>query len=112
MLVLLVIFMIATPMLSRAISYRIPQSGPDSIKIAPREPINLRIDDFGGVWLDGQPASLTDLRPMLAVRAGTDPMRQPPLWIDAADDSDYDTVARVLAAANAAHLARVGFLRH
>ncbi len=113
MLVLLVIFMIAAPVMSKAIPYTIPQTSlPDTRTALPPEPITLRIDVSGGLSIDGQPVALTALADALSAQAGTDKGRRTPLWIDADADSQYEVAARVLAAANAAGLTQVGFVRH
>ena len=112
MLVLLVIFMVAAPVLSRAIPVNLPQaSPPDRPPAPPPEPILLRIDAAGDLFWNGQVTALSALPALLETEAQRDPRHQPTLQIDASGDSDYDVVARVLGAANGAGLHKIGFVR-
>jgi len=112
MLVLLVIFMVAAPVLSRAIPLDLPRSGPDDqSRPRPPEPIQLRIDAAGDLFWNGDATALSALPALLETEAQHDPRNQPMLQIDANGDSDYGIVASVLAAANAAGMQKVGFVR-
>src|SRR3546814_8656199 len=64
--------------------------------------------DLGLSW-NGNATSLSALPPLLAAVAERAPGERPMLQIDAAADSDYGTLARVLAAANGAGLQDIGF---
>ncbi len=112
MLVLLVIFMVAAPVLSRPIPLQLPQAGPVDVEPTPRpEPVLLRIDAAGGLTWNGAATSLQALPALFAaeVRKASDP--PPMLQIDADGNSDYDTFAKVLAEANGAGLHEIGFVR-
>ncbi len=111
MLVLLVIFMVAAPVLSRPIPLQLPQAAPPDADRPPPEPMRLRIDAAGALTLDGEAVAASALPGMFAARAAVASGPQPMLQIDADGDSDYQAVARVLAAANGAGLQRVGFVR-
>jgi biopolymer transport protein ExbD len=112
MLVLLVIFMVAAPVLSRAIPMDLPQAAPpDQRRTPPPEPLRLRIDAAGAVSVDGNAISLAALPGLLRAELQRHPDGQPMLQVDASGDSDYDVVARVLAAANNAGVQQVGFVR-
>jgi len=112
MLVLLVIFMVAAPVLSRAIPVDLPRAGPDDPSRPPSpEPIRLRIDAAGGLFWNGDATELSVLPALLETEAQRDPRNPPMLQIDANGDSDYGVVAKVLAAANAAGMRKVGFVR-
>ncbi|HVI59524.1 MAG TPA: biopolymer transporter ExbD [Luteimonas sp.] len=111
MLVLLVIFMVAAPVLSRAIPLQLPQAAPPDVdRTPPPEPMRLRIDAAGALTLDGDAVSPSALPSLFAAQGRLAPAAQPMLQIDADGDSDYQAVARVLAAANGAGLRRVGFV--
>src|SRR3546814_4182121 len=60
---------------------------------------------------NGNATSLSALPPLLAAVAERAPGERPMLQIDAAADSDYGTLVRVLAAANGAGLQDIGFVR-
>jgi biopolymer transport protein ExbD len=112
MLVLLVIFMVAAPVLSRAVPVNLPQAGPDDpSRPPPPEPIRLRIDAAGGLFWNGDATALSALPALLQTEAQRDLHNQPMLQIDASGDSDYGIVAKVLAVANAAGMQKVGFIR-
>src|SRR3546814_14633954 len=103
--------MMAAPVLSRPIPLTLPQSAPpDAERLPPPEPIRLRIDAAGGLSWNGNATSLSALPPLLAAVAERAPGERPLLQIDAAADSDYGTLVRVLAAANGAGLQDIGFV--
>lgn len=112
LLVLLVIFMMAAPVLSRPIPLTLPQSSPpDAERVPPPELVLLRIDAAGALSWNGSATSLSALPPLLAEVAGRPSGERPMLQIDAAADSDYETLVRVLAAADGAGLQDIGFVR-
>jgi biopolymer transport protein ExbD len=111
MLVMLVIFMISAPVFTRAIPMDLtgPSPGP---KPAVIEPIELRIDASGEVFMHGQPTPLSALNSMLSaevVRAGDQDL--PMVEIDANGDADYQVVAKVLAITQNAGLSKIRFAR-
>lgn len=109
MLVLLVIFMVTAPVVSRTIPMDLPQPGPRPL--LPPEPVNLRIAASGELFWNGSPTPLSALPAMMEAEVRRDPRHPPLLQVDASDDSDYGVVAKVLAAANNAGMERVGFVR-
>ena len=110
MLVLLVIFMIAAPVLSHPITLDSPGLGPDQSQLKPPPPIELRIDAAGGLYWNGDPLPLAALRQALAAEIARDPGNAPTLRIDASGDADYGVVAKVLAAAKNAEANRIAFV--
>ncbi|MGN6512889.1 MAG: ExbD/TolR family protein [Lysobacteraceae bacterium] len=110
MLVLLVIFMVAAPVLTRRIPLDLPQAAPPATATPPA-PGDLRIDAAGGVTWNGVPASLARLPSLLDGIAQADAARAPLLRIDANADADYGDVARVLALARNAGVRRIAFVR-
>src|SRR3546814_11453154 len=72
--------------------------------------LRLRIDAAGGLSWNGNATSLSALLPLLAAVAERAPGQRPMLQIDAAADSDYDTLVRVLAAATGAGLQDIGLV--
>lgn len=110
MLVMLVIFMIAAPVFTQAIPMKLPGTGPD-IRSAVVEPLKMRIDSTGDVYVNGQLAPQSALDAMLsaeAVRAG---QTLPVVEIDASGDADYEVVAKVLALSQNAGLEKIRFVR-
>src|SRR5690606_8156793 len=112
LLVLLVIFMMTAPVLSRPIPLTLPQTAPpDAERLLPPDPVMLRIDSAGALSWNGSATSLSALPPLFAAMSAQAPGERPMLQIDAAGDSDYGTLARVLAAAKGAGVQDIGFVR-
>lgn len=111
MLVLLVIFMIATPVLTQRIGIDLPGAAPEALPTDPPPPIELRIDAAGQVYWNGSATPNSALQAMLEAELQRDAGNVPTLEIDASGDADYGAVARVLAAADNADWPRIGFVR-
>lgn len=109
MLVLLVIFMIATPILSHSISVPLAQ-GTDNAVIAP-DPIRLRVDGANQVFWNDVSTPVSALQNMMAAEVQRDPRNQPRLDIDASEEAEYQILAQVLAAAKNAEMDRIGFVQ-
>ena len=110
MLVLLVIFMITAPALTRTIELDLPQPVPNPDP--PPRQIDLRIDASGGVYWNGAAQPMSALQGLLEVERQRQPgTRQPLLAIDASGDADYQAVTRVLAAARNAQMDRISFVQ-
>ena len=112
MLVLLIIFMVTAPILSYPIQVDLPQRSPNKPQ-NPKEPppdINLRIDASGTVYWNNTPVPIDSLQRQMVEAVQADPTNQPMLKIDANDDSQYETLARVLAAAKNAQMQKIGFI--
>jgi len=107
MLVLLVIFMIAAPMLTRTIDLSLPGTAPTT---GAQRPIALRIDAGGTVYWNETATPLSALQPMLQSELQRDPGNPPLLQIDASGETDYGIVAKVLAAARNADWDRIAFV--
>jgi biopolymer transport protein ExbD len=108
MLVLLVIFMIAAPLLTRTIDLDLPGITKQQQPAPP--PIALRIDAGGALYWNGAAPPLTALQPMLQSELQRDPRNPPLLKIDASGEADYGVVAKVLAAADNADWNRIAFV--
>lgn len=110
MLVLLVIFMIAAPILSRPIPLDLPGMVEGFDQPEPAKPLTLRIDATGDLFVDGRPMPLSALPSVLEaehVRAGAQVL---PLQMDVNGQADYQTVAQVIAAAKNTGLDNIRFL--
>lgn len=112
MLVLLVIFMIAMPVLSHPITVALPQATPpDAARVEPPPPIALRIDGTGQVYWNGVPTPLSALQSLLQAEVQRDAANPPTLQIDSSDEAEYEVLAKVLAAASNADLQRIGLVQ-
>jgi biopolymer transport protein ExbD len=111
MLVLLIVFMIASPALTRRIVVDMPGKDDGTERPEPPPPIRLRIDAAGDAYWNDSPTPLSALQAMMAGEVQRDRRNPPRLEIDASGDADYQAVTRVLAAAHNAELSRIAFIR-
>jgi biopolymer transport protein ExbD len=96
MLVLLVIFMVATPVMTGRIDLRLPQAAPIS-KDEPPQRVVLKVDGNARFLLDGVPLGKAELPQALRELAQTDPRTV--VQITANADADYQDFAWTLAEA-------------
>ena len=109
LLVLLIIFMVAAPTLTKAVDFDLPR---DSKTIPPpRDHIRLAIGADGSLTWNGVSQPQSALGALMAVEAQRNPARKPILEIDASGDADYGVVTRVLATARAADLDDIAFVQ-
>ena len=106
LLVLLIIFMISSPVIMHKTKLDLPQ--PSHIWAEPPSTIHLAIHANGAMYWNDTPVSQDQLATQLSIAAaqGT----QPALQIDADDGVAYESVARVLAQAKAQGLAKIDML--
>ena len=112
MLVLLIIFMVTAPALSYQIQVDLPQktnTPPPQIKNPP-DPIKIRIDAGGTIYLDGAPVSLA----MVDARFRGDATLpiQPVVELQTDRDAEYAVLAKVLARAKNAQLEKISFVEN
>ncbi|WP_256645960.1 ExbD/TolR family protein [Thermomonas paludicola] len=114
MLVLLIIFMVTMPIQSVPVDVDLPQKAltpPDNPK-EPPEPIRLRIDASGQVYWNDSPADMNALQKRMQDEIARDPSNQPELQIETNDQAEYGVLAKVLAAAKNAEMAKIGFVQN
>ncbi len=103
-LVLLIIFMIATPLLIRSeIKVNLPQAS--SAEAAPQKTLIITIDSAGSVYVDGARAALGDLRSRLLSTLAKRPGA--PVIIMGDREVRYDLVVRVLEIAKSCGVSRL-----
>ncbi|HEY0333958.1 MAG TPA: biopolymer transporter ExbD [Stenotrophomonas sp.] len=112
MLVLLIIFIVTAPMLTRPITVDLPQrSDRATPQLDPPPPISLRVDAANQVTWNGQPVDVASLQSRMVEQmqgtAGNPPELR--LWTD--PGSEYQVTAKVLAAAKNAHMERIAFVQ-
>ena len=113
MLVLLVIFMVTAPMLSRPIETILPQrviNPPPQVR-EPPPPIDLRIESDNTVYWNNSPTNVADLQRKMEDEVQRDPTNQPELRIEANSEAHYEVMAKVLAAAKNAQMMKIGFVQ-
>ena len=104
MLVLLVIFMVSAPMLTRNVHATLPQAAPPS----PLKPMQLQVavGSDGSYRLDDRPLGKRELWERLEVAVAADP--QVVLRVRASGDADYQGMVTVLSEARARGIANIG----
>jgi len=109
MLVLLIIFMIAAPLMSHRLPLPNEQMGPDPATIPTRHEITVEaIGDQVRLTLDGELMSESMLAARLKI-AGRMPLKeQAEFRISATEDVRFETVANLMAIGKRAGVARVG----
>ncbi len=113
MLVLLIIFIVTAPIMTYPIDVDLPQrviNPPPQLK-EPPAPIDLKIDASNQITWNNNPVSVTALQNMMEEEVQKDPTNQPELRIDANPDSEYEVMAKVLAAAKNAQMQKIGFVQ-
>ncbi|MCR8715035.1 ExbD/TolR family protein [Stenotrophomonas indicatrix] len=112
MLVLLIIFIVTAPMLSRPINVQLPQATDRVVdRPEPPPPIELRLDASSQVSWDGQPMAIGDLQPRLQAQAREHAGNLPELRISTDPSAEYDGMAKILAAAEATGMQRIAFVQ-
>ncbi|WP_372392512.1 ExbD/TolR family protein [Xanthomonas sp. NCPPB 3582] len=112
MLVLLIIFIVTAPMVTRTIALDLPQaSRQPHTPLEPPAPIALRLDADGQLFWNASPVSLQALQSRLTEQMRERAGNQPELRISANPDAEYATLAKVLAAAKNAQVQRIAFVQ-
>jgi biopolymer transport protein ExbD len=109
MLVLLVIFIITAPLFTHSIRLDLPQAQATATPEKP-ETVTISIDAQGGIfWDQGNVAlNLVDLNTRMEQAARKSP--QPEVQLRADKGTRYETIAQVMAAAQANGLSKLGFV--
>jgi biopolymer transport protein TolR len=110
MLVLLVIFILAAPLMASRLALELPQvEAPGTAAPgAPAAFVTLSVDAQGQVYWDDQPLNADALRQRLQATAERDPATELQLRADTA--VPYGRVVALIALAQAAGLSRIGFV--
>ena len=107
MLVLLVIFIVAAPLLQHAVPLDLPRAASQPQQ-APAESIKLAIDRAGHIYWNGTLTPLAQIEQRLTDTGTRAPHTELHLSADSA--TAYERVAQLLAASSRAGLTRVGFV--
>ncbi len=112
MLVLLIIFIVTAPMLSRLIAVQLPQATDRVVdRPDPPPPIELRLDASSQLSWNGQPMAINDLQARLRTQASEHAGNLPELRIATDPSAEYEGMAKILAAAEATGMERIAFVR-
>lgn len=107
MLVLLIIFIVTTPLLTHAVKVDLPKAS-SSINQTQPEHIEFGIRQNGELFWSGEAVTLDQLPARFAAAAAVQP--QPELHIRADRHVEYEKVAQVMSLAAKAGLVRIGFV--
>lgn len=112
MLVLLIIFIVTAPTTTYPIDVPLPQPvlNPPPQTKEPPPPVDLRVDASNTIYWNNTPVALDALQTMMEAEVQRDPTNQPELRIDANGDSEYEVIAKVLAAAKNARMEKINFV--
>ncbi len=107
MLVLLIVFMVAAPLLSVGVPVELPKTDAKSLP-SETEPITITVDKDGKVFLQETEVSLDDIVTRLTAIAqnGYDER----IYLRGDDASDYGSVMKVMARVNAAGYSNLGLV--
>ena len=107
MLVLLIIFMVAAPLLTVGVPIDLPQTQAKSLD-QDREPLTVTVNDKGQVYLQNTDIALDELIPKLQAiaKAGVDER----IYVRGDRKVDYGTVMRVMGRLSAAGYRRVALI--
>lgn len=107
MLVLLIVFMVAAPLLSVGVPVELPKTDAKSLP-AEQEPITITVNEDGVIYIQDTEIALDDLAPRLEAIAtnGYDER----IYLRADEDSDYGAVIKVMARVNAAGFSNLGLV--
>jgi biopolymer transport protein ExbD len=107
MLVLLVIFIIAAPLINHAVKLDLPQANSQAID-AEIPSISLSFDAQGQLHWEGKVIAFAELEKNLAIVKMQQP--QPEILLHADKQTRYEIIAQVMAAAQAQGLSKIGFV--
>jgi len=113
MLVLLIIFMVTAPPISHQIQVDLPQPvlNPPPPPVNPPEPIKIRIDASGVVFMNAAPVDMSALEAQFSLISELEPDQQNKLEIETDPEAEYEVLAKVLARAKNAKLTKIGFVK-
>lgn len=108
MLVLLIIFLITIPVVNSAVAVSLPRE-PNLARSSQQENVIVTVDAQGTIyWFETRLPDASGLPELLGKIAAMQP--QPELHIRGDARADYDSIGRVVLAAQQAGIARIGFL--
>jgi len=107
MLVLLIVFMVAAPMMTVGVPIDLPQTQARQMNTEQR-PITVSVDPQGGIFLGDQPATLQTLAAQVAAQAvnGTEDR----IYVRGDTAANYGAVMQVMGVLSQAGYARIGLI--
>ena len=107
MLVLLIIFMVAAPLMTVGVPVQLPKTAAPKVS-QPKQPVVVTINDQGQPFLDKEPLASEDLMPRLRALAGEDPTQVVLVRGDKA--VPYGRIVEIMGQINAAGFQKVSLI--
>lgn len=107
MLVLLIVFMIAAPLLSVGVPIELPKTDAKSLP-SPQEPLTISVDKDGLIYLQETPITLEELTPKLIAMSKNGYEER--IYLRGDENGNYGPVMKVMAAVNAAGFTNIGLV--
>lgn len=107
MLVLLVIFMLAAPILTKKIPVELPQANAQADTAKRSTVIDVTMDAQGKVWVDGNPVALEAVGGLIKNRKAAGATQ---LYLNADKNVRYDILAQVMGLAQREGITKLGFV--
>jgi biopolymer transport protein TolR len=107
MLVLLIIFMVAAPLLTTGVSVDLPQTSAAALNVE-KKPVAISLNDQGQLYLMDQPIADTDLVPKLQAASQNDPEQR--IYLRASKVVPYGRVAEIMASITQAGFKKVALV--
>ena len=111
MLVLLIIFMITTPLMNHKVKVQLPEAvvhKPKDDKKVVETPVTITVTENGDLFLNDEPTTKPAIESRLSVEAQKQP--QPPVQVRADATTPYRLVGEVVKIAQAQGMAKIGFV--
>ncbi len=109
MLVLLIVFMVAAPLLTVGVPVNLPKTDANPLPTEQREPVTVNVDVDGTIFLQGDPVTQSELRERLTAIAserGADER----VFVRADQAVGYGNVMKVMGLLNAADFRNIGLV--
>ena len=107
MLVLLIIFMVAAPLLTSGVSVDLPQTSASALNVE-KKPVAVSLNDQGQLFVMDQPISDADLVPKLQAASQNDPEQR--IYVRASKVVPYGRVAQIMASVTQAGFKKVALV--
>ncbi len=108
MLVLLIVFMVAAPLLTVGVPVDLPKTQAGALGDDSKEPLQVSVMSDGGVFLQDQPIALDEIVPRLTAIAEND--KDVRVFVRADKSVDYGKVMEVMGLLSAAGFTRIGLV--
>jgi biopolymer transport protein TolR len=108
MLVLLIIFMVAAPLLTVGVPVELPQTAAQALPTEQEEPLTVTVTETGEIMIQTTPVAEADLIPRL--RAISAERSSPRIYLRADGSNAWNRVAQVMGALNAGGFADIGLV--